>query len=173
MNVESPTKTLTIRSPLELHSPSRSNIDQDNNNGGLLSSPSSQCGAVSGGGKSEISKSIADYLLHGPIFVADAEKDLAMVQEIFDRDYSDRWSDGSSFKPDYSTKPTRRVLSSERSLGSVIKLLTPSQDYTDGYNAWLESIPGYIYAIVFIIKRMHRGDAESDWTKLFTVDIVK
>ncbi len=127
---------------------------------------------VSGGGKSEISKSIADYLLHGPIFVADAEKDLAMVQEIFDRDYYDRWSDGSSFKPDYSTKPTRRVLSSERSLGSVIKLLTPSQDYTDGYNAWLESIPGYIYAIVFIIKRMHRGDAESDWTKLFTVDIV-
>ena len=54
MNVESPTKT-TIRSPLELHSPSRSNIDPDNNNGGLLSSPSSQCGAVSGGGKSNVS----------------------------------------------------------------------------------------------------------------------
>ena len=127
---------------------------------------------VSGGGKSEISKSIADYLLHGPIFVADAEKDLKLVQEIFDRDYSDRWNEKASFQPDYSAKPTRRVLDQERSLGSVIKLLTPSLDYTDDYNEWLETIPGYIYAIVFIIKRMHRGDAESDWRKQFTVDIV-
>ena len=31
---------------------------------------------VSGGGKSEISKSITDYLLHGPVFIADAEKSL-------------------------------------------------------------------------------------------------
>lgn len=127
---------------------------------------------VSGGGKSEISKSIADYLLHGPIFVADAEKDLEQVQEIFDRDYSDRWSPTGSFQPDYSAKPTRKVLDPSRSLGSLIKLLTPSQDYTDEYNAWLESIPGYIYAIVFIIKRTHRGDDRSDWRKLFTVDIV-
>ena len=127
---------------------------------------------VSGGGKSEISKSIADYLLHGPIFVADAENDLNLVQEIFDRDYSDRWSPTGTVRPDYSAKPTRRVLSPDRSLGSVIKLLTPSLDYTDEYNEWLESIPGYIYAIVFIIKRMYRGDADSDWRKLFTVDIV-
>lgn len=127
---------------------------------------------VSGGGKSEISKSIADYLLHGPIFVADPENDLNKVQEIFDRDYSDRWSTASSFQPDYSKQPTRKVLDPTRSLGSLIKLLTPSVDYTEEYNAWLESIPGYIYAIVFIIKRMHRGDAESDWRKDFTVDIV-
>ncbi len=127
---------------------------------------------VSGGGKSEISKSIADYLLHGPIFVADAERDLDLVQEIFDRDYSDRWSPTGSFKPDYVTNPTRKVLDPSRSLGSLIKLLTPSSDYTDEYNEWLASIPGYIYAIVFIIKRMHRGDANTDWRKDFTVDIV-
>ena len=127
---------------------------------------------VSGGGKSEISKSIADYLLHGPIFVADAEKDLDLVQEIFDRDYSDRWSDSGSVHPDYAQQASRKVLDPSRSLGSVIKLLTPSVDYTDEYNQWLESIPGYIYAIVFIIKRMHRGDASSDWRREFTVDIV-
>ena len=126
---------------------------------------------VSGGGKSEISKSIRDYLLHGPIFVADAENDLALVQEIFDRDYSDRWNETSSVQPDYAAQPTRSVLDPVRSLGSVIKLLTPSIDYTQEYNDWLESIPGYIYAIVFIIKRMHRGDA-SDWRQHFTVDIV-
>lgn len=126
---------------------------------------------VSGGGKSEISKSIADYLLHGPIFVADAEKDLQLVQEIFDRDYSNRWRPDGSVKPDYNRTASRRIMDPSRSLGSVIKLLTPSSDYTDEYNAWLERIPDHIYALVFIIKRMHTG-VESDWRKSFTVDIV-
>lgn len=126
---------------------------------------------VSGGGKSEISKSIADYLLHGPVFVADAENDLDLVQEIFDRDFSDRWKPGGSVQPDYARKPTRKLLDQTRSLGSVIKLLTPSIDYTDAYNQWLEEIPDHIYAIVFVIKRMHTGDP-SEWRKHFSVDIV-
>lgn len=127
---------------------------------------------VSGGGKSEISKSIADYLLHGPIFVSDVESDLNLVQEIFDRDYSGRWRPDGSVHPNYAVEPSRPVLAPNRSLGSVVKLLTPSADYTDEYNAWLESIPGYIYAIVFIIKRMHRGDETTDWRQQFSVDIV-
>ena len=40
---------------------------------------------VSGGGKSEISKSLRDYMIYGPIFVADMEKDFDLVQQIFDR----------------------------------------------------------------------------------------
>lgn len=127
---------------------------------------------VSGGGKSEISKSIADYLLHGPIFVADARKDLDWVQQIFDRDYSDRWNPQGSVRIDYTKQKSRRILDPRRSLGSVIKLLTPSVDYTPEYNAWLETIPGYIYAIVFIIKRMHTDPDEASWRTLFTVDIV-
>ncbi len=126
---------------------------------------------VSGGGKSEISKSITDYLLHGPIFVAEAEKDLAIVQEIFDRDYSDRWRPDGSIHPDYARMPSRSILDKGRSLGSVIKLLTPSPDYTDAYNEWLEQIPDHIYAVVFIIKRMHTG-SPTDWRKHFSVDIV-
>ena len=43
---------------------------------------------VSGGGKSEISKSLRDYMLYGPIFVADREQDFAKLDEIFDRDLS-------------------------------------------------------------------------------------
>src|SRR5690606_19187189 len=96
---------------------------------------------VSGGGKSEISKSLVDYMLYGPIFVSDIDKDLDIVEEIFNKDYTDRWRPDSPIKPDYSTKRARPILSSERSLGSVIKLLTPSVDYTDEYNQWLESIP--------------------------------
>ena len=55
---------------------------------------------VSGGGKSEISKSLRDYMIYGPIFVADVEKDFDLVQQIFDRDYADRWKPGRG--PDYS-----------------------------------------------------------------------
>ncbi len=126
---------------------------------------------VSGGGKSEISKSIVDYVLHGPIFVSDLSKDLDAVSDILDRDYSNRWKDPRSGAAIYDKRPSRKLLDPGRSLGSVIKLLTPSLDYSDEYNAWLRSIPSYIYALVFIIKRMHRGD-EQNWRDQFTVDIV-
>jgi hypothetical protein len=126
---------------------------------------------VSGGGKSEISKSIADYLLHGPIFISDAEHDLDLVQQIFDRNYTDRWRADGSVHPDYARVPSRKIMDKGRSLGSVIKLLTPSPDYTDAYNEWLEEIPDHIYAVVFIIKRMHAGDP-AEWRKFFSVDIV-
>lgn len=127
---------------------------------------------VSGGGKSEISKSVVDYVLYGPIFVADVNRDLDLVQSIFDKDYSDRWCPDGPVKPDYAQDPSRKVLAPNRSLGSVIKLLTPSVDYTDEYNAWLTSIPSYIYALVFIIKRFHRGSADANWREQFTVDVV-
>ena len=127
---------------------------------------------VSGGGKSEISKSVVDYVLYGPIFVANVERDLDLVQAIFDKDYSDRWRPDGTIKPDYTQEPSRKVLAANRSLGSVIKLLTPSVDYTEKYNDWLKSLPDYIYALVFIIKRFHRGDADTNWRENFAVDIV-
>ena len=119
---------------------------------------------VSGGGKSEISKSLRDYMIYGPIFVADRDKDFDLVQQIFDRDYSTRWKPGCI--PDYTARASRPVLSPQRSLGSVIKLLTPSDDYTDEYNDWLASFPNYIYPIVFIIKRFAPRDALSHWRDL-------
>jgi len=125
---------------------------------------------VSGGGKSGISKNLRDYMSYGPIFVADKEKDFDLVQQIFDRDYSDRWKPDRG--PDYATEPSRPVLSPRRSLGSVIKLLTPSEDYTDAYNAWLASFPNYIYPIVFIIKRFFPRDAIGHWRELFGVDSI-
>lgn len=126
---------------------------------------------VSGGGKSEISKSIADYLLHGPVFVADFEDDMQRVHNIFNRDYSDRWHPEGTVQPDYNRTASRSILSATRSLGSVIKLLTPSVDYTDEYNEWLQSIPDHIYALVFVIKRMQTSE-DFDWRSLFRVDIV-
>lgn len=124
---------------------------------------------VSGGGKSEISKSLNDAVIYGPLFVADLEKDMDKVEAIFQRDYSRR------FKPGFEHEdrdPTRKPLSTERSLGSVIKLLTPSPSYTDEYNAWLESIPNRILALAFVIRRMYHTDWGSDWRKLLSVDFI-
>ena len=49
---------------------------------------------VSGGGKSEISKSLNDAVIYRSLFVDDLQKDLAQVEEIFDRDYSKRFKPG-------------------------------------------------------------------------------
>jgi hypothetical protein len=126
---------------------------------------------VSGGGKSEISKSLRDYMLYGPIFVADPHGDLKWVEEVFKKDYSGRWKADCADRPDYSKRESRGILSPDRSLGSVIKLLNPSTDYTDEYNNWLASVPGHIYAMVFIIKRFYKPEW-GDWREHFTVDVV-
>ncbi|GDY13206.1 hypothetical protein LBMAG53_20840 [Planctomycetota bacterium] len=125
---------------------------------------------VSGGGKSEISKSIADAVIHGPIIVADAERDFAMVQEILDGDYAHRLR--PDLRPDYDHRHSRAVLSEERSLGSVIKMFTPSEEFTDEYNRWLERIPHHIWPLVFIVKRFWRVEWGRDWRSHFHVDRV-
>lgn len=127
---------------------------------------------VSGGGKSEISKSLRDYMEYEPIFVSDYEADMQMVEEIFSRDYSRRWADPAVAKERYQTAPSRPILSPLRSLGSVIKLLTPSDEYTETYNKWLAEIPGSIYSLVFVIKRFQQPEWGEDWKSHFTVDIV-
>jgi hypothetical protein len=100
---------------------------------------------VSGGGKSEISKAISDAILPGPIFVADFDRDMDRVP----------------------------ILSPERSLGSVIKLLTPDDyEYSHEYNAWLRSIPQYVKEIVFVVKRHFRSAWGDRWREHFSVDIL-
>lgn len=126
---------------------------------------------VSGGGKSEISKSLRDYMLYGPVFVSDVEKDFDAVQAIFDRDYSDRWPQGSPRRKVYERRSSRPLLDSARSLGSVIKLLTPSSVYTDDFNAWLDSIPNHVYSMVLVIKRFYKPEWGPQWRDHFRVDI--
>lgn len=123
---------------------------------------------VSGGGKSEISKSINDAIIYGPFFTADFEHDFKIVEEIINKDYNHKFRD-----PKENERKSRPLLSSARSLGSVIKLLTPSPTmYTDEYNAWLESIPHYIKGLVHIVKRFYQPEWGNDWRKYFTVDII-
>lgn len=124
---------------------------------------------VSGGGKSEISKSIDDAVIYGDVFVQNYEKDLNQVAAIFDKDYTDR------LKPKYADEDrdaSRKPLSEDRSLGSVIKLLIPSASNTDEYNTWLKSIPPRILSLVFIIKRMHTPEIGDNWRRHFSVDVI-
>ena len=122
---------------------------------------------VSGGGKSEISKSINDAIIYGPFFTADYENDIRKVEEIINKDYADAYQDY------VKTDKSRPILSPERSLGSVIKLLTPSPTrYTEAHNEWLESIPHYIKGLVYIVKRFYKPEWGNNWRQFFTVDII-
>ncbi len=121
---------------------------------------------VSGGGKSEISKSIMDAILAGPVFVADFHEDMDAVGQILQRKYSGR------FKNPPDIKRGRSVLDERRSLGSVVKLLTPSRAYTEEYNEWLNSIPMHVKDLVFTIKRFYRQEWGEDWRRHFSVDTV-
>ncbi|MEM7698624.1 MAG: hypothetical protein AAF236_09505 [Verrucomicrobiota bacterium] len=46
---------------------------------------------VSGGGKSEISKSLADAMEEGPVIMSNFEEDMFLVDQLLNRDYSDRY----------------------------------------------------------------------------------
>ena len=121
---------------------------------------------VSGGGKSEISKSIKDAMIQGSVIVADLNADLDLVEEVMTKDFSKRFKVAA----DYSVNSSRHILSRRRSLGSVIKLLTPSEEYTDEYNEWLTSFPQHIKVLIYVIKGNYSEDWDKDWRKYFAVD---
>ena len=122
---------------------------------------------VSGGGKSEISKSLLDAFVFGEAYVGDVDEDFYTVQRILDGNYADRFVD-----PANKSEHHRSILSERRSLGSVIKLLTPSSMYTDEYNAFLESIPDHIKELIFTVKRFYQPSWGKDWRSHFSVGII-
>jgi hypothetical protein len=123
---------------------------------------------VSGGGKSEISKAVTDSILQGPVFVADFKKDFALVDELIKRDYRNRFKDAAKNNQD-----SRPILSPERSIGSVIKLLTPaSREYSADYNNWLQRIPQHVKELLFVVKRFYKPEWGDDWRSHFSVDVI-
>jgi hypothetical protein len=118
---------------------------------------------VSGGGKSEISKSLGQHHPQGPVFVGDYHRDIARWPKSSKKDFSNI----------YKHRQYRRAPAAhpepERSLGSVIKLLTPSAEYTDEHNAWLHTAPT-IRQLLVTVKRYYRPEWGDNWQKYFTVD---
>ncbi len=122
---------------------------------------------VSGGGKSEISKSLADAMETGPVFLPDFASDLAQAVEVLKHDFSTRWKD-----PLDPSQTGRSLLDHSRSLGSAIRLLTTNPEYTDEHNDWIRSIPRSVRELVFIVKRYWKQDWGDDWPKRFHVDTI-
>jgi phosphoenolpyruvate carboxykinase (diphosphate) len=122
---------------------------------------------VSGGGKSEISKSIANVILEGPVFVGDYQHDVEQVAEILKKDfasiYKDRLPDERAHRP---------ILSPERTMGSVIQLFTPSPEYKDEHNAWIATLSYTIRELLFTVKRYYRPEWADSWREHFAVDLV-
>ncbi len=123
---------------------------------------------VSGGGKSEISKSMQNAIVYGQFYIRELEEDLKWAELLINKDYSNRWL---KIRPD--ANPSRPFLSVQRTLGSAVKLLTPSEEYSDEYNEFLRSIPDHIRGFVFFIKRLHRREKQNDnWKTEFAVEMV-
>lgn len=123
---------------------------------------------VSGGGKSEISKSMQNAIKYGSFYIQDLEEDAKQADILINMDYSNRWK---NIRPDAGK--SREFLSPQRTLGSAVKLLTPSDQYSDEYNKFLNEIPFHIKTLVLYIKRLYRTDEGSaTWKDKFTVEIV-
>ncbi|MDF1658510.1 MAG: hypothetical protein P1U58_12920 [Verrucomicrobiales bacterium] len=122
---------------------------------------------VSGGGKSEISKSLADAMEEGPVIMPRFEQDMFLVEQLLKRDYGDRFTN-----PNEPGKPSRGILDPERSLGSVMRLFSPSAAFTDEYNEFISTIPASVKDFILILKRYWKPDWGDDWRSRFRVDTV-
>lgn len=122
---------------------------------------------VSGGGKSEISKSIGDAIIQAPFYVGNLKEGLEAVEGILNRNYGHRFKEAAR-----NRDQSRSLLSGERSLGSIIKLLTPSEEYTAEHNEFIRSIPTRVKELVLLVKRFYKPDWGEDWKDRFSVDII-
>lgn len=131
---------------------------------------------VSGGGKSEISKSLSDRITSRPFHVADFEMDIEKARALLS-DKTRKEIFGSRYRDPEKNhgENSRPILSERRSLGSVIKLLTPDPEYTAEYNEWLGTIPHHVRELMFVVKNLYDPEVPSmreDPFQHFTVDIV-
>ena len=124
---------------------------------------------VSGGGKSEMSKPLSDAMTAGSIVVPDFNKTMDEAREILERNYWDRYPN-----PRKNAKTSRSILNSKRSLGSVLKLLTPSGDFTKEHNNFINSISKPAISLTLLIKRLYKPDWGEwhEWSNRFTEDII-
>ena len=123
---------------------------------------------VSGGGKSEISKSMQNAIKYGSFYIQNLEKDSKMVDMLINYDYSNRWK---NIYPDAHL--SRPFLSPHRTLGSAVKLITQSDQYNDEYNQFLEEIPTHVKTLALYIKRMYRTQQDTGpWKEYLNVEIV-
>jgi hypothetical protein len=124
---------------------------------------------VSGGGKSEISKSLADAMSIGPVIIPRFQETMKKVREVVERDYWGRFP-----SPRKKQEDSRRILDPKRSLGSALQLLTPKEEFTKEHNDYIESLPQEVKDMVLLIKRHYKADWGSweNYSSFFRVDAI-
>lgn len=123
---------------------------------------------VSGGGKSEISKSMQNAITYSAFNILDIDEDFKKADEIIEYNYSNRWK-----KCDPSLPPSRTFLDKRRTLGSAVKLLTPSEENSDEFNEFIKNIPVHIRSLVLFVKRLYRQDHGAlNWKDCMSVEII-
>ncbi|WP_236778419.1 hypothetical protein [Pseudalgibacter alginicilyticus] len=123
---------------------------------------------VSGGGKSEISKSMLNAITYSTFNVLNIDEDFKKADEIIEYDYSKRWK---NYDP--SLPPSETFLSPKRTLGSAVRLLQPLDDFSDEYNTFVKNIPVHIRSLVLFVKRLYRQDHDTlNWKECVSVDII-
>lgn len=123
---------------------------------------------VSGGGKSEISKSMLNAITYGTFNIRDIDEDFKKADDIIEFDYWKRWK---NFDPTLS--PSKSFLSTGRTLGSAVKLLIPSDKFTDEYNEFVTDIPVHIRSLVLFVKRLYRQDHSGlNWKDCMSVEFI-
>jgi len=122
---------------------------------------------VSGGGKSEISKSLSDAMQDGPVIMPRFEEDMFLVEQLLKRDYGDRFQ-----KPNEPGKKSRGILDPERSLGSVMRLFSESDAFTDPYNEFISTIPRSVRDFILTLKRYWKESWGDEWRSRFRVDSI-
>lgn len=123
---------------------------------------------VSGGGKSEISKSMQNAITYSNFNIQNIDKDFKKADEIIEFNYSTRWKVKDPNRP-----KSRHFLSENRTLSSAVKLLTPSYENSDEFNAFLENIPVHIRSLVLFVKRLYRqAHGVLNWKEYMSVEII-
>ena len=87
------------------------------------------------------------------------------MAEILRKDFSNIYR-----KQRLDHRPKRPLLSAERSLGSVIKLMTPSPEYTDEHNQWVSNISPTVRQLLVTVKRYYQPEWGDNWRQHFSVD---
>ena len=123
---------------------------------------------VSGGGKSEISKSMQNAITYSTFNIQNIEEDFKKADEIIEYTYSNRWKVKDPNRP-----VSRSFLSEERTLSSAVRLLTPSDQNSDEFNEMLRNIPVHIRSLVLFVKRLYRqAHGGLNWKEYMTVEII-
>jgi hypothetical protein len=123
---------------------------------------------VSGGGKSEISKSMQNAITYSNFNIQNIEEDFKKADEIIEFVYSNRWKVKDPNRP-----ISRSFLSEKRSLSSAVRLLTPSDQNSDEFNEMLNNIPVHVRSLVLFVKRLYRqAHGGLNWKEYMSVEVI-